>query len=155
MIHLPSYKVPAWFIFTRILCTFLRDREDAQRRLIYSCVQILRLLFLTTVGASVLFSIDGIVHGLVTRCTGLLGPVRLVVVRGGPQILQKSRSYLKILGARRVTWSRLHTEYLQILSAMVRNLVARNFCNPGHAIVPSWPVHVVGCLSLMFVMDLD
>jgi hypothetical protein len=40
------------------------------------------------------------------------------------QIFQKSRSYLKILGARRVTWSKFHSEEPQILGAMVQNLVA-------------------------------
>jgi hypothetical protein len=41
----------------------------------------------------------------------------------GKQISQKSRIRLKILGARRVTKSKLHTEDPQILVATVQNLV--------------------------------
>jgi hypothetical protein len=55
----------------------------------------------------------------------------LMVYDRGAQIFQKSRSHLKILGARRVTWSKFRTEDPQILGATVQNLVARDFCTPG------------------------
>ena len=48
-----------------------------------------------------------------------------------PQYFQKSRSYLKILGARRVTRNKFHTEYPQILRALVHNLVSRGLCIPA------------------------
>lgn len=40
------------------------------------------------------------------------------------QIFQKPGSHLKMLGARRVTWSRFHTEDVQILGATIQNVVA-------------------------------
>jgi hypothetical protein len=43
----------------------------------------------------------------------------------GAQIFQKSRSYLKILGAGRVRSSRFHTQNPQILGATLQNVVAR------------------------------
>jgi Leu/Phe-tRNA-protein transferase len=39
------------------------------------------------------------------------------------QIFQKSRNHLKILGARRVTRNKFHTEVPQILGATTQNLV--------------------------------
>ena len=42
----------------------------------------------------------------------------------GVQMLQKSRNLLKILGARRVIWTKFHTEYSQIIGATVQILVA-------------------------------
>jgi hypothetical protein len=48
---------------------------------------------------------------------------RKVYFRTGAQILQKSRSHLKILGARRVTCSKSHTADPQMLGATVQNLV--------------------------------
>jgi len=48
---------------------------------------------------------------------------REVYFRTGAQILQKSRSHLKILGTRRVTCSKSHTEDPQTLGATVQNLV--------------------------------
>jgi hypothetical protein len=41
----------------------------------------------------------------------------------GPQIFQKSRSHLKIPGARTVAWSKFHTHDPQILGATIQNLV--------------------------------
>ena len=40
------------------------------------------------------------------------------------QIFQKSSSHLKILGARKVAWSKFHTTDPQVLGANVQNLVA-------------------------------
>jgi len=48
---------------------------------------------------------------------------RKVYFRMGAQILQKSRSHLKILGARRVICSKSHTVDPQTLGATVQNLV--------------------------------
>jgi fructose-1-phosphate kinase PfkB-like protein len=48
-----------------------------------------------------------------------------VVMTRGTKIFQKTRSHLKIPGARRVTQSKFHTEGPQILGAKVQNLVAR------------------------------
>ena len=41
----------------------------------------------------------------------------------GPQIFQKSRGYFKILGTRRVTCSKFHTDDPQILGITIQNLV--------------------------------
>jgi hypothetical protein len=41
------------------------------------------------------------------------------------QILQKSWGHIKILGVRRVTWSRFHFEDSQMLVAALQNLVNR------------------------------
>jgi len=49
----------------------------------------------------------------------------------GAQIFQKSRSHLKILGARRVIWSKFHTEDPQILGVIVEKVVARATWYPG------------------------
>jgi hypothetical protein len=43
----------------------------------------------------------------------------------GTQIFKNSKSHLKILGARKVTWSKYHTEYPKILDATVQNLAVR------------------------------
>jgi hypothetical protein len=55
----------------------------------------------------------------------------------GAQIFQKSRSYLKVLGAGRVTSSRFHIQNPQILGATLRNVVARVTC--GLVSVPPYP----------------
>jgi hypothetical protein len=49
----------------------------------------------------------------------------------GAQIFQKSMSQLKILGARRVTSSKFHTEDPQILGAAAQNVVATATRRPG------------------------
>jgi hypothetical protein len=64
---------------------------------------------------------------LTTLC---LRPLKIVTKRG-EQIFQKSRSYLKILDARRVTWSTLHTEDPQVLGTTIRNLFAITTWRPG------------------------
>jgi hypothetical protein len=43
----------------------------------------------------------------------------------GAQILQETRSCLRILGARRLTWSKVHTEDPQILGAATQNFVTK------------------------------
>jgi hypothetical protein len=48
----------------------------------------------------------------------------------GPQIFQKSTSHLKILGARKVTWSKCNTEDLERSGANVENLLARATWRP-------------------------
>ena len=40
------------------------------------------------------------------------------------QVYQKSRTQLKMLGARRVTWNKLYTQEPQVLGATLQNLVA-------------------------------
>jgi hypothetical protein len=47
------------------------------------------------------------------------------------KFVQKSGSYLKILGAGWVTWSKFHPENRQILGATVQNFVARATRRPG------------------------
>jgi hypothetical protein len=47
------------------------------------------------------------------------------------QILQTSRSHLKILSARIVTGRNFHTEYPQIFGVTVQNLVAQGFLRQG------------------------
>jgi hypothetical protein len=47
------------------------------------------------------------------------------------KIFQKSRSHLKILGARRVKWSKFHTEKPQILGVTVQNLSRHGDLAPG------------------------
>jgi hypothetical protein len=49
----------------------------------------------------------------------------------GAQIFQKSRSQLKILGIRRITSSKFHTEDPQILGATAQNVVATTTRSPG------------------------
>ena len=49
-----------------------------------------------------------------------------------PEIFQKYRSHLQILGVRRMTWIKLHTEDPQILSDVWTSLLSVAFC----------PVHV-------------
>jgi hypothetical protein len=46
------------------------------------------------------------------------------------KIFKKSASRLRILGARRVTWSKFRTEDPQILGVTLRNLVPRNISTP-------------------------
>jgi len=48
-----------------------------------------------------------------------------IVVTTGSQIFRTSRSHHKILGASRVTWSKIHTKDPQLLVATQQNLVAR------------------------------
>lgn len=69
----------------------------------------------------------------------LLLPVptkRLGIITRGAQIWQKSRSHLKILGVRSMTWSKLHTEDQQILDATTQNLAPMTTSCPG--ILHSW-----------------
>lgn len=57
-----------------------------------------------------------------------------IVVSGltrGACIFQISRSHIKVLSARRVTWSKFPTEYMQILSTTIQNLVATVTWHPG------------------------
>jgi hypothetical protein len=46
----------------------------------------------------------------------------------GPQIFQRYRHYLKILGTERLTRSKFHSEDPQILGATVQNLVTWDLC---------------------------
>jgi hypothetical protein len=85
-------------------------------------------------------------RNLITRSTGELGQVPLVAVRRGPESSQKSRSYIKSFGSRRVTWSNIPTDDLQILGTRVRNL-----CTPCLAVGPS----CAAIAPLIFVSDLD
>jgi len=48
----------------------------------------------------------------------------------GANIFQNSMCHLKILGAGRVTWSKFHTENLQILGATEENVVVLDLCTP-------------------------
>jgi hypothetical protein len=43
----------------------------------------------------------------------------------GPQVFQKSRSYFKIIGTGRVTYSKFHTDGPQILGITIQNLVTQ------------------------------
>ena len=52
-----------------------------------------------------------------------LGKTMCVCSGRSSQIFQKSMSHLKILGARRATWSKFHTQGPQILGATIQNLV--------------------------------
>jgi len=64
----------------------------------------------------------------------------------GPHVFQKSRSHLKILGARRVTCGKSHTKGPQILRATVQNLVSRVaqvLCTPELYFHSSICLHVV------------
>jgi hypothetical protein len=58
----------------------------------------------------------------------------------GAQIFQKSRSYHKIVNARRVTWRKFHTEKSQIFGATIQNL----------AIIATWCLGVVHPYSRQF-----
>ena len=49
----------------------------------------------------------------------------------GAKLFQKSRSHLKILGARRVTRSEFHTEDSQILGTIIQDLVTSATWHPG------------------------
>lgn len=42
-----------------------------------------------------------------------------------PKFSKNVRRHLKILCVRIVTWSKFHSEYLQVLGAILQNLVAR------------------------------
>jgi len=42
----------------------------------------------------------------------------------GAQNFQKSKGHLKIVGARRVTQSKFHNEYPQVLGTTIQNVVA-------------------------------
>jgi len=44
----------------------------------------------------------------------------------GPLIFKKSRSHLNVLGTRRVTQSKFHTQDPKILGTTIKNLVALN-----------------------------
>ena len=52
------------------------------------------------------------------------GPQKSLDVWGEQTLRKKCGSYFEILAARRVTWSRFHSEYPQILRTVVQNLVA-------------------------------
>jgi hypothetical protein len=67
-------------------------------------------------------------HSQFNLCLGWDG---LFTYNRRAQIFQKSTSILNILGVRRFTWSKLHTEDPQILSATVHNLLAMATCRPG------------------------
>lgn len=47
-----------------------------------------------------------------------------MVVSRGAYVFQKSRSYLKLLGARRLTLIKVHPEDTEILGATVQNVFA-------------------------------
>ena len=49
----------------------------------------------------------------------------------GTKVFQKSRSFHRIVGARRMTWSEFHTEDPQILGTIIQNLVPRAAGHPG------------------------
>lgn len=49
----------------------------------------------------------------------------------GAQCFHKSRSRLKILGAKRVTWNKFHIEKSQILGTIIQTWVAIRTCTPG------------------------
>jgi hypothetical protein len=57
----------------------------------------------------------------------------IILSSRGAQIFQKSRSHLKILGARRVMWSKFHNENPETLCATAENL----------CVTASWPPGVV------------
>jgi hypothetical protein len=50
----------------------------------------------------------------------------------GAQIFEKSRSHLKILGVRRVTWCTFHTQDPQILDTTIQNFFATATWLPGY-----------------------
>jgi hypothetical protein len=77
--------------------------------------------------------------------------------RGG-QIFQSLRRHLKILGARRVTWSKCHTEDSTTFRATLQNLVARNLCTPALRLVLRcvWRLDAKPLArSWVFTVDLD
>ena len=55
---------------------------------------------------------------------------------GGAQLFQKFRSHLKILGSRKVTWSKFRNDDPQTLGVTILNLHATATRNPGF--VHSW-----------------
>jgi hypothetical protein len=55
----------------------------------------------------------------------------VTIFTGSQKFFQKSRTHLKILGARRVTWSRLNTEDPQILGIVVQILIVTETWRPG------------------------
>ena len=48
-----------------------------------------------------------------------------------PQIFQKLRTLFKILGARRMTWSKFHTKAPQMFNVTLQNLVTQVTCHLG------------------------
>jgi hypothetical protein len=67
------------------------------------------------------------------RLTTYLDPVQRLRMNGakGAQSFQKFRRHLKILDARRMTWSEFHIEYPQAVGATVHNLVSLPIWYPG------------------------
>jgi hypothetical protein len=63
---------------------------------------------------------------------------RLYLYSGGAQTFHKSRSHLKILGARWVTRSKFHTAHPEISGATLQNLVAQELCTLAR--LPHWRV---------------
>ena len=57
-------------------------------------------------------------------------PVKPIFYIMGPQILQKYRSHIKILGAKRVTWSKFHSVGLQILKPYHKTVEVRTTWYP-------------------------
>jgi hypothetical protein len=49
------------------------------------------------------------------------------------QIFQKCRSPLKVLGSRKLAWTKFHTEGPRMLSAILQHLVPQNLWSPGYA----------------------
>jgi hypothetical protein len=54
----------------------------------------------------------------------------IYLVEQGPTNLESCRNHLKILSAKRVTWSKFHAEDPQILGATVQNLAALAIWRP-------------------------
>ena len=78
------------------------------------------------------------------------------ILLGCAQIFQKSRSDLKILGARRVTCSRLHTEGPQISGDTMQNLVAQTtwrpaFVHPCHVVYTKRPTKLLRNFRWLFI----
>jgi hypothetical protein len=68
-------------------------------------------------------------------------------------IFQKSRGFLKILGTRRVKWSKCHTEEPQILEAITSNSVP-DLCSPGYDGGREWKVTLINPLSYRAIHQL-
>jgi hypothetical protein len=64
----------------------------------------------------------------------------------GAQAFQKSRSHLKILGARRITGSRFHTEDAKISCTTLPNLVTTGIWHLGYA----HPFNKGSCLNKLY-----
>jgi hypothetical protein len=76
-------------------------------------------------------------------CWHVENPHKLFVVMGrGAEIIQSSRHHLKILGTRRVEWSKCHAEDPLMFGATVPNSVAMAALRPGfvHPWLCVWPI---------------